>query len=166
MPGEEKELDLQQFKKLCHFQLTVEEIAAYFEVSPRTVQRRINDPAKDPETGEPLVDKAGKPLPSDYKLAFDEGRAAGRTALRRLQWRHAQQKGSSGVTMTIHLSKFWLGETERSLQAGGGTGNDPDKPRRIKVVGGIANAENRPQGEEHQAPLPNPFDDTETPSKS
>src|SRR5690242_17936038 len=38
-------IDLEQLEKLCALQCTDEELAAYFGVSPRTIERRKNQPA-------------------------------------------------------------------------------------------------------------------------
>jgi hypothetical protein len=35
--------------------------------------------------------------------------------LRQLQWKHAKRTDSSGVAMTIHMSKHRLGEHDKSL---------------------------------------------------
>ena len=55
-----------------------------------------------------------------YRDAWQRGRAGGKLSLRRLQWQHAQGEGSSAVQMTIHLSKHWLGESEKALSERGG----------------------------------------------
>ena len=36
-------------------------------------------------------------------------------ALRQLQWKHAKRPDSSGVAMTIHMSKHRLGEHDKAL---------------------------------------------------
>jgi hypothetical protein len=51
----------------------------------------------------------------DFWLAWNQGGLVGKVELRRLQWAHAQEKGSAGVAMTIHLSKHWLGEKDRLI---------------------------------------------------
>ena len=79
---------------LAKIHATQEECAAVLNLSPRTIIKKLRE--------EP------------YKEIWERGRAMGRASLRRLQWAHAQLKNSAGVTMSIHLSKHWLGETEKA----------------------------------------------------
>jgi len=76
----------------AHF--TLEEVAAVMKISERTVIRKLKE--------------------SPLKEIWEQGKAMGRASLRRLQWKHAQMTNSAGVTMSIHLSKHWLGETEKA----------------------------------------------------
>lgn len=69
-------------------------IAAGCQLAVRTLKRRLQE--------------------TEFRDIWEQGKAERRIALRRLQWRHAQSAGSSGVQMTIHLSKHWLGETEKA----------------------------------------------------
>lgn len=87
-------IDLDLFRKLCQMQCTEMELAGFFGVSLRTIKRRVKE--------------------SEYREAWDYGRAHGRASLRMLMWRHAQRDGSSGATMAIHLSKHWLGMTDKA----------------------------------------------------
>lgn len=89
------EMDVNIVRRLRETHHTIEEVAAIFNVSPRTVKRRIAD---DPE----------------FKAAWEAGIAYGKASLRRLQFKHAQMPNSAGVQMTIHLSKHWLGETDKT----------------------------------------------------
>ena len=89
-----KTIDAEQLRKMRALQMTEEEIAAVFNVSTRTLARRIKV--------EP------------WKGAWELGRSEGHASLRRLQWQHAQMPNSAGVAMTIHLSKHWLGETDKA----------------------------------------------------
>jgi AraC-like DNA-binding protein len=75
---------------------TIEEAASFFGCTKRHLLRLFQESA-------------------ELRAAWEEGRQFGKFSLRRLQWRHANRDGSGGVTMTIHLSKHWLGETEKSL---------------------------------------------------
>lgn len=93
------ELNLVNLRAVAALGCTQVEAAAFFQVSERTIIRRLKDRV--------------------WFEAWDQGRAVGRVSLRRLQWKHAQKEGSAAVQMTIHLSKFNLGETERSLQISG-----------------------------------------------
>lgn len=74
---------------------TLEEVAAVFKTTKRTIVRRFSGNA-------------------NLKAVFERGVLVGKTNLRRLQWRHAQMPNSAGVQMTIHLSKHWLGETDKA----------------------------------------------------
>lgn len=88
------EINAEELKRLAALQHTVEELAFFFKVSSRTMKRKLKDP--------------------ELRRAYDEGKAGGKAALRRLQWRHAQMANGAGVNMTIHLSKHWLGETDKA----------------------------------------------------
>jgi hypothetical protein len=109
------ELDLDAFRQLCVLQCTEEEIAGFFKVNRRTIIRRMKS---HPE----------------YQEAWDYGKANGRASLRRLQWKHAQGAGSGAVQMTIHLSKHWLGESEKSLVEHAGKDGGPIKTERLEIV--------------------------------
>ena len=87
-------VDHRLLRKLAEFQATEVEAAAFFEMSPRTMIRRLKEPA--------------------LRDVWEQGKANGRVSLRRLQWRHAKLPNSAGVQMTIHLSKHYLGQTDRS----------------------------------------------------
>ena len=85
-----------QLEGLARLNATIEEAAAFFKVSKRTLLRHL----KKKEMAE----------------AWERGKQGGRLSLRRLQWQHANGTGSSAVQMTIHLSKHWLGETDKIEQ--------------------------------------------------
>ena len=76
----------------AHF--TQEEIAAVMKISERTLVKKLRE--------------------SPLHEIWERGKAMGRASLRRLQWKHAQMANSAGVCMSIHLSKHWLGETEKA----------------------------------------------------
>jgi len=59
-------IDLAELEKLCALQCTDGEIASFFEVSVRTIERRRNKPA--------------------FGDAMERGRARGRLSLRRSLW--------------------------------------------------------------------------------
>ena len=100
MPGKPAcAIDVTQLEKLAALHCTIDEAAAFFGCSKRTMLRYLDETSRDPM----------------YRQAWERGRQNGKSSLRRLQWKHANGTGSSAVTMTIHLSKHWLGETERSL---------------------------------------------------
>lgn len=86
MARPKKEIDEEALKKLSEMMCTNEEIAAFFEVSTDTIERR-------------------------YAALLKEGRKVGRTSLRRFQYL-AAEKGNP--TMLIWLGKQYLGQ--RDLQ--------------------------------------------------
>ena len=84
-------------KFLAQKGLNKKEAAQHFGVSEDTIQRAFADN-------------------ESFRAAWDEGRSTITGRLRDLQWSHAQRPDSSGVTMTIHMSKHQLGEHERTFQ--------------------------------------------------
>ena len=78
-------IDSELVEKLARLQCTHSEIAAVCGVNESTISRRF----------------AGR---------IAVWREAGKTSLRRLQWKSA--KGGN-VRMQIHLGKFWLGQTDK-----------------------------------------------------
>ncbi len=87
-------------KALAAIGSTEEEIcgglrAAGVELDLRTLKRRLQEPR--------------------YREIWDQGKATFKASLRKLQYRHAQMPNSAGVTMTIHMSKIHLGETEKHM---------------------------------------------------
>jgi hypothetical protein len=87
-------IDLESLGQLAVLQCTTDELAAFFNTTKRTIIRRLKEPA--------------------LREAYERGLALGRVSLRRLQWRHAKMPNSAGVSMTIHLSKHHLGQTEKA----------------------------------------------------
>jgi hypothetical protein len=79
-------IDLEQVEKLCALQCTDEELASYFGVSPRTIERRKAQP--------PFAD------------AMARGKSKGRLSLRRSLWALAA-KGNPAAN--IFLAKNLLG---------------------------------------------------------
>src|ERR1700681_3467689 len=75
-----------ELEKLCSMQCTDEEVAAFFGVSTRTIERRR------------LVEK--------FRLVMDRGRAKGRVSLRRILFRQANTGNIAGA---IFLAKNILG---------------------------------------------------------
>ena len=88
-----KEIDGEQFNKLCLLQCTEKEIASWFDVSIDTVERRCKE---------------------KYKLTFAEvyaqKKGSGKIALRRIQWETAE---AGNVTMQIWLGKQWLAQKDK-----------------------------------------------------
>lgn len=94
-------INLEELEKLCAMQCTDEEIAAYFRVSVRTIERRR--------------------AVQGFREAIERGRAKGRMSVRRQLFRLANN-GNLGAT--IFLAKNLLGykdrvATEHSGPAGG-----------------------------------------------
>jgi hypothetical protein len=101
MPRPEAKIDLVELEKLCGMQCTDEEIAAFFGVSTRTIERRRQ------------VQK--------FRDIMDQGRAKGRVSVRRHLFRLA---AAGNVAAAIFLSKNVLGykdvvNTEHTGLAGG-----------------------------------------------
>ena len=79
-------IDLEQLEKLCNLQCTDDEIAAFFGISTRTIERRKSQPA--------------------FADALSRGKAKGRLSLRRSLWGLAV-KGNPAAN--IFLAKNLLG---------------------------------------------------------
>ena len=88
---EKIEFSLEQLEALCRLNCTHDEIAAYFNVSTKTVQRRYNE--------EP-----------DFAEAVDRGKAQGRLSLRRKQ---IELVDGGNATMAIWLGKQLLGQADK-----------------------------------------------------
>ena len=86
MPRPKAKIDLAELEKLCVMQCTDEEVAAFFGVSTRTIERRRQ------------VKK--------FNDAMDRGKAKGRLSVRRHLFRLA---GGGNVAAAIFLSKNLLG---------------------------------------------------------
>jgi len=101
MARPEKQIDLVELEKLCGMQCTDEEIAAFFGVSTRTIERRRKV--------------------ESFREIMDQGRAKGRVSVRRALFKLAAQ---GNVASAIFLSKNLLGyrdvvNTEHTGLAGG-----------------------------------------------
>jgi len=79
-------IDLEQLEKLCGLQCTDEEIAAFFDVSPKTIERRKNHPP--------------------FAEAMARGKAKGKLSLRRSLTALA---ANGNVAANIFLAKNMLG---------------------------------------------------------
>jgi hypothetical protein len=91
--------------RLSKLQCTMEELAAFFEVSLDTMKRRLKEP--------------------ELREIWDRGKALGMLSIRRRQFQLMLLPNSAGVQMTVHLSKFHLGQTEKSLIELTGRGGGP-----------------------------------------
>ena len=101
MPRPKTKIDMVELEKLCGMQCTDEEIAAWFNVSTRTIERRR--------------------LVAKFREVMDRARAKGRVSLRRILFRQANAGNIAGA---IFLSKNILGykdylSNEHSGPAGG-----------------------------------------------
>ena len=87
-----KEIEREQFEKLCGLQCTLSEIASYFDCSEDTIERWCV---------------------REYEMSFAEvfrvKRESGRISLRRAQFRLAEKKPS----MAIWLGKQYLGQKDQ-----------------------------------------------------
>lgn len=98
-----KELSTESVRKLCAMQCTDAELAAFFDVSRKTIERRKKD---DPEFAE----------------AMEHGRAKGRASLRHAMFQQALGDLDKGIRpnpiMQIWLSKQHLGMKDKVEHAG------------------------------------------------
>ena len=88
---EKIEFSLNQLEALCRLNCTHDEIAAYFNVSTKTIQRRYAEE-------------------KDFADAVDWGRAHGRLSLRRKQF---ELVDGGNATMAIWLGKQLLGQVDK-----------------------------------------------------
>jgi hypothetical protein len=101
MARPEAKIDLAELEKLCGMQCTDEEIAAFFGVSTRTIERRRKVPK--------------------FRELMDQGRAKGRISVRRSLFRQAAK---DNIAAAIFLAKNLLSyrdvvNTEHTGLAGG-----------------------------------------------
>lgn len=93
-----KELDIEEFEKLCALQCTEEEMCSWFNVDDKTLTRWCKD---------------------TYNMSFSEifkiKRSKGKVSLRRTQMKMAK----TNVTMAIWLGKQYLGQTDKIEQSVG-----------------------------------------------
>src|SRR5579864_4242223 len=90
------DIDLNELEKLCQLQCTDEEIAHWFGVSTRTIERRRLEPK--------------------FAEVMERGKAKGRISVRRLQMRLLEE---GNATMGVWLGKQILGQVDQvALQAG------------------------------------------------
>lgn len=99
MPRRRIELDLEELEKLAAMHCTREEVAGFFGVALKTVQRRLQE--------------------LRYAAAWERGTARGKVSLRRAQFRVAE---AGNPTMLIWLGKQWLRQCDRQEQTQEGRG--------------------------------------------
>jgi len=90
-----KEIDEDNFKKMCGLQCTLAEIAGFFDCSEDTIERWCK-----------------RTLKLSFAEAFKKYSAGGKISLRRAQFRLAEKNAS----MAIFLGKNYLGQTDRIEQ--------------------------------------------------
>lgn len=86
-----KEINKDQFEKLCGLQCTKEEICGWFEITDKTLESWCK-----------RTYKAG------FSEVFGQKRGQGKISLRRAQWRLAEKSAA----MAIWLGKNYLGQKE------------------------------------------------------
>src|SRR5258706_9454548 len=89
MAPHRSDIDLSELEKLSGLQCTDEEIAAWFNVSTRTIERRRLEP--------------------EFANVMDRGRAKGRFSVRRLQMKLLEQ---GNATMGVWLGKNILNQVD------------------------------------------------------
>ena len=87
-----KEIDSEQFKKLCSIQCTLTEIASWFKCSEDTIERWCKRTFK-----------------MSFAESFKTWSADGKISLRRTQFKMAE----NSVAMAIWLGKQYLGQVDR-----------------------------------------------------
>ena len=88
--GTRADIDLNELEKLCHLQCTDEEIAAWFNVSTRTIERRRLEP--------------------EFAEIMQRGKAKGRISVRRLQMKLLEE---GNATMGVWLGKQILNQVDQ-----------------------------------------------------
>lgn len=92
-----KEIDQEQFEKLCAIQCTETEIANWFKCSVDTIERWCR---------ETYQDENDKPM--SFAEVFKVYSVDGKISLRRYQFRQAEKS----YAMAIWLGKQWLGQRD------------------------------------------------------
>lgn len=92
-----KEIDSEQFEKLCALQCTLKEIANWFKCSEDTIENWCKRTYTD-EDGQPM----------GFSDAYKNYSVDGKISLRRFQFKMAERNPS----MAIWLGKQWLGQRD------------------------------------------------------
>jgi hypothetical protein len=87
--GTRTEIDMAELEKLCQLQCTDEEIAAWFNVSTRTIERRRLEP--------------------EFAEVMTRGKARGRISVRLMQMKLLEE---GNATMGVWLGKQLLGQAD------------------------------------------------------
>src|SRR6266478_76381 len=88
--GTTARIDLAELERLCALQCTDEELASWFHVTTRTIERRRKKRA--------------------FAEVMDRGKAKGRISVRRMQMKLLEQ---GNATMGVWLGKQILGQTDQ-----------------------------------------------------
>ena len=95
--GKKAKIDLGEVERLSALQVTDEELAAFFCVTTRTIERRRKSKA--------------------FREAIERGKMRGRISLRRLQFKCAE---SGSAPLLVFLGKQYLGQTDHVAVSGPG----------------------------------------------
>ena len=106
-----KEIDPEQFEKLCALQCTLQEIANWFGCSMDTIERWCLRTYED-EFGNPM----------GFAEAYKNYSVDGKISLRRFQYKMAEKNPS----MAIWLGKQWLGQRDHIDMGVDMTGNSKE----------------------------------------
>ena len=110
-----KEIDSEQFEKLCALQCTLQEIANWFGCSEDTIERWCQRTYTD-ENGQPM----------GFADAYKNYSVDGKISLRRFQFKMAEKHPN----MAIWLGKQWLGQRD-TIDVGM---NIDDKAREVEAL--------------------------------
>lgn len=97
-----KEINQNEFEKLCGLQCTKEEICGFFDITDKTLESWCKRTYEN-EDGEPM----------GFSEVFRQKRGKGKIALRRSQFRLAEKNAN----MAIFLGKQLLGQTDSGTYA-------------------------------------------------
>ena len=113
-----KEINAEQFEKLCGLQCTEDEICGWFDTTRKTLDRWCHDTYNEP-----------------FSTVFEKKRATGKISLRRAQWRLAEKNAA----MAIFLGKNYLGQRETPSDGE----NTETLKRALDIIGSVSSAINR-----------------------
>ncbi len=88
--GTRAEIDLSELEKLSMLHCTDQELADWFGVTTRTIERRRNEP--------------------EFAAVMERGKSKGKITLRRAQMKLVEQ---GNAVMSIFLGKQWLGQVDQ-----------------------------------------------------
>ena len=109
-----KEIDSEQFEKLCALQCTLKEIAGWFGCSEDTIENWCK---------RTYVDENDQPM--GFSDTYKKYSADGKISLRRFQFKQAERNPS----MAIWLGKQWLGQRDNI-----DVGVTDDKAREVEAL--------------------------------
>jgi hypothetical protein len=89
-----KEIDKEDFEKLCSFQCTLEEICSWFDVTTKTLEKWCKETYSE-----------------NFSQVFAKKRAKGKISLRRAQFQLAQKNAA----MAIFLGKNYLNQRDNPV---------------------------------------------------